>query len=378
MATCKQRKLSLLIAIIMILAFWALPNQSVYAGTSLPAISSSRYVASYTRSSNGRVYAYKDASLSQKTGGYIECSTDECRIIEIRGNSVKVSYPVPGSRKTAWFNREEFTYRDLASYGAKKRFTSSKKVTTYKWKKKANTFGYIASGDVCYLIRGDSSSDWLQVIYPTGNTYKMAWVKGDDIRNVIWPPSSSANTSSNSNTSSPSNRKHVVTNSNKVSLSVPAYRQYDSKWSKVKIGTKTIGQIGCTTTCIAMKYSYQTGKRVTPDQMKKKLSYSNNDILWNSVTKLGYTITSPYRKRINQSIMKKIYEQLKKGKPVIVGGIPSANSSKQHWIVVTGYKGASTSSFKAADFTIIDPNNASRKTLSSFLNYKPYVYRMIY
>ena len=161
-----------------------------------------------------------------------------------------------------------------------------------------------------------------------------------------------------------------------ISLDVPAYRQYD--YGDVYIGTKTIKQIGCTTCCLAMKYSYHTKTETAPDIMMGKLSYDNNNIKWDSVKKLGYTITGKYNTKMTNDIMKTIYTQLKKKKPVIIGGIPSEGSSNQHWIIVTGYKGTNTKEFNAADFTIIDPNKASRITLAAFLDYKPYVYRMVY
>ena len=187
MVNRQKRVLSFLIATVMLFSGWVIPNEKAYAGTALPSISKSKYISTYTYASSGKVYAYKDASLKTKTGGYIACATDECRIYEIKGQAVHVSYPVPGNRKDAWFSREAFTYRDLASNGAQLKFKCTKKVTTYKWKNKSNTFGYISSGDTCYLLRGDASSDWLQVIYPVSSGYKMGWVKGADIRTVIWP-----------------------------------------------------------------------------------------------------------------------------------------------------------------------------------------------
>ena len=167
-------------------------------------------------------------------------------------------------------------------------------------------------------------------------------------------------------------------NSVKISLSVPVFRQYDVNWKNVKIGTKTIGQIGCTTTCLAMKYSYHTGNRTTPDVMKGKLKYSNNDLIWSSVTKLGYSVSGAYNSKLTNNIMSTIYKQLKSGRPVIVGGRTASTSGSQHWVVVTAYKGNSATSFKASDFTIIDPNNSGRTTLQQFMNYKPYVYRLVY
>ena len=171
----------------LMILFWtfiviALSAGTVFAAdTALPPISSSRYLSTYTYSSSGKVEAYTSSSLSSKTGGYIDCGADECRILAVQGNAVQVSYPVSSGRKTAWFSRDAFTYRDLAGDGAQATFVASRKITTYRWKNKGTTYGYIASGDVCFRLRGNSSSDWVQVIYPTGNTWKMAWIHGSDL-----------------------------------------------------------------------------------------------------------------------------------------------------------------------------------------------------
>lgn len=159
-----------------------------------------------------------------------------------------------------------------------------------------------------------------------------------------------------------------------ISLKVPYYMQSDSRWSGVYVGTKTIGKIGCLITSLAMKYSYDTGTTVYPDAMKNKLSFSNNDLYWSSVTALGYTHKS-YSTSITNSIMKTIYTQLKKGNPVIIGG---KSGSATHWVVITGYKGTSTTNFTASDFTINDPSSKSRTTLKQFLNYRPTVIGLVY
>ena len=134
----------LMTVFVMMLLMLTMNVIQAFAGVSLPSISSSKYISTYTYNSTGKIYAYKEAALKNKTGGYIACATDECRIMKISGNAVQVSYPVSGGRKTAWFSREAFTYRDLAKNGAQKSFIASGKVTTYRWKGKSKTFGYIA------------------------------------------------------------------------------------------------------------------------------------------------------------------------------------------------------------------------------------------
>lgn len=95
--------------------------------------------------------------------------------------------------------------------------------------------------------------------------------------------------------------KATVTTKNcnaKITLKVPNYKQYDSRWANVYIDTKTIGQVGCTTTCLAMKYSYQTGTTTYPNAMMKKLTYSGNNVVWSSVNRLGYTVSSAYNTKM--------------------------------------------------------------------------------
>ena len=59
-----------------------------------------------------------------------------------------------------------------------------------------------------------------------------------------------------------------------VSLSVPNYKQMDPQWAETIVAGsgKTMAQIGCATTAIAMMESFRTGTGITPDQMMKKSS----------------------------------------------------------------------------------------------------------
>lgn len=153
-----------------------------------------------------------------------------------------------------------------------------------------------------------------------------------------------------------------------VALKVPDFKQTDARWADVKIGSsgKTIAQIGCVTTGIAMMESYRTGTTVYPDAMSKKLSYSSSgNVYWPSY----YTpVTSSY------GYLNGIYAQLKSGKPVLFGAKKS--NGTQHWVVITGYTGGSTLS--ASGFTINDPATKSRTTLQQFLNVYPNFYKYFY
>lgn len=161
-----------------------------------------------------------------------------------------------------------------------------------------------------------------------------------------------------------------------ISLNVPSYKQYDGRWRYTYIGNKTIGNIGCLLTSLSMKYSYHTHTATYPNTMKWKLAFSNNDLIWSSVTSLGYSITNNYNSYITNSMMSTIYSKLREGKPVIIGG--QRSSTSMHWVVITGYRGTSTSSFNSSNFTIHDPNSSTRTTLNLFLNTYPVVLRLVY
>lgn len=153
-----------------------------------------------------------------------------------------------------------------------------------------------------------------------------------------------------------------------VSLKVPSFKQTDSRWANVQIATsgKTIGQIGCVTTGIAMMQSYRTGTTIYPDAMAKKLTYaSNGNVYWPSDYKV-VTSSSGYLERI--------YDLLQSGKPVLLGAKKSTGS--QHWVVVTGYVGGDT--LTASGFTINDPGSGTRTNLQQFLNAYPTFYKFFY
>lgn len=152
-----------------------------------------------------------------------------------------------------------------------------------------------------------------------------------------------------------------------ISLSVPDFKQTDSRWANVKIGSsgKTIGKIGCATTAVAMMESYRENKTIYPDAMSKKLSYSSSgNLYWPS----HYT---PVTNSINYlSVFK---QKLSQNKPVLFGA--KTNAGGQHWVVVKGFKGGNLT---AENFLINDPGSKSRKTLKQFLNDYPNFYKFFY
>lgn len=151
-----------------------------------------------------------------------------------------------------------------------------------------------------------------------------------------------------------------------VSISVPSFKQTDSRWASYPIGTTggTIETIGCATTAIAMMESCRTGTTVYPNAMAKRLSYTaDGSVYWPS----HYTVST------STGYLTAIYNLLKQGRPVLFGA--KTRSGRQHWVVITGFTGGSLT---AANFTILDPGSNSRTTLQQFLNAYPVFYKYFY
>ena len=160
-----------------------------------------------------------------------------------------------------------------------------------------------------------------------------------------------------------------------VQLNVVDYKQFDSKWSNKVINYSTIGKVGCVTTALAMKYSYQTNTNTTPDKMVSKLTYSSDNLIWSSCTKLGYQVED-VSGSISQKVMQKIYDQLLNNTPVVIGAKKSNGS--QHYVLITGYTGSKGTAFSAENFIINDPGSSKRTKLSEYLALFPNLYKLIY
>ncbi len=164
------------IAILLLSAMLMLAFSMTLLAAALPSISAGKPILCYTLKSSGRVYAYTAANLRTKTGGYIDCPTDECRILKISGNAVQVKYPVSGGTRTAWFARNEFTTYNIVN-GAAEKWTQKTKANSYKHADGKDAYGSISAGDVCYKL--SESGSYMQVIYPVSDGYKMGWVAKD-------------------------------------------------------------------------------------------------------------------------------------------------------------------------------------------------------
>lgn len=150
-----------------------------------------------------------------------------------------------------------------------------------------------------------------------------------------------------------------------VSLSVPNFKQNDSRWADKTVGTsgKPFSQIGCATTAVAMMESARQGKTIYPDVMSQQLRYTPaGDLYWPS----HYTASAE-----PGGYLERIYQKLTQGKPVLLGMKNTYGS--QHWVVVTGFSGGSQ--LAAGGFTIHDPGTYSRTNLGQLLSSYPTFYK---
>ena len=162
---------------------------------------------------------------------------------------------------------------------------------------------------------------------------------------------------------------------NGISYDVPYYNQADPRWGSTYIGTKTIAQVGCLVTSLAMTQSYHTDTEILPDEMRYQLQFDNNSILWAPIIALGYDLEgcsglSTY------AFCQRLYTLLEEHGPVIVGSDNVYGGS--HYVVVTGCTNTDTSTLKTSDFTMNDPGFSNRTTLDEHLAAYPTWFRFFY
>ena len=200
--------------------------------------------------------------------------------------------------------------------------------------------GVLSYGDV--VIRLNTQNGWSRILY---HGTKTGYVSDQYLSTGTQSPSQPSGYSA-------------------ISLNVPSFKQYDSRWANTTIGTsgKTFSQIGCTTTGIAMIESYRTGTTIYPNLMAEKLRYtSGGSVYWPS----HFQVTAT-----KDRYLEKIYTLLKAGKPVLIGG--ATNAGGQHWVVITGFTGGELTE---ANFTIHDPGSQSRTRLQQFISAYPVFYK---
>ena len=198
--------------------------------------------------------------------------------------------------------------------------------------------GTVAKSETVLVL--SSSAYWSRILYD-GN--KIGWVY-----NPYLSPISIQSTSS-------------------ITLNVPSYKQYDSRWAGIKIGSygKTMAQIGCATTALAMMESYRSGSTISPADMTYRVGYTSSGSIYWPENYAQITSSSGY--------LSKIHSLLNSGKPAMLG--MKNSSGGQHWVVIYGYK---SSDISAENFLIYDPGSDSRTNLQQFISSYPNFYKLMH
>lgn len=152
--------------------------------------------------------------------------------------------------------------------------------------------------------------------------------------------------------------------SDAVTLAVPSYKQYDSRWASRRLpgSGEKLSTHGCAVTALAMAESYRTGETVTPtDILAAERFTANGAIYWPTAYTWGDASLATVR------------AALLAGKPVILH-VQKANGST-HFVTVYGFTGGA---LDAANFCILDPGSESRTTLADLLAVYPNIVKTLY
>ncbi|QNM05832.1 SH3 domain-containing protein [Qiania dongpingensis] len=142
----------------------------------------------------------------------------------------------------------------------------------------------------------------------------------------------------------------------RIYLGVADFKQYDGRWANVSLGGsyETIATAGCTTTCLAMAYSYLEGHVTTPDMMEERLFYNDDGLL---------SFPKAYVKISEKDYLSAALEKLQQKIPVLIGC--KRDDGSPHWVLIMGYSGDGVN-LNTEDFLIHDPASEERHTLADF------------
>lgn len=155
----------------------------------------------------------------------------------------------------------------------------------------------------------------------------------------------------------------------RVELDIPLYLQTDERWGKVLLGStkKTMYDIGCATTSLAMSETYLKKKEIYPDELAADAIYTaDGEIGWPRDYYWNYS---------KDMYLDFVYNKLHEGIPVLIGC--ARTNGRPHWVLITGYTGDGTV-LKAKDFKINDPLPYKRTNLQQYLDEYPVFNKLIY
>lgn len=340
----KRSVLSVFLMIVLFLQF-LLPAAGASAEAA-PSVSSSAYCEFIAQKT---IPVYRDAacktrgtsSPAKSYNAYADPG-DVCYILKM-GSTLLISYPTPSGRKQGYVRRS-----DVMKEAPKSHIVSAGKQTTCKTPGGAG-YGYTEAGDSVWICGTYGSSYLLMYEAKSGSRrYKLGFMTISNYKKIVPAPAPKKET------------KHLQ--------GVPNFKQTDSRWAGLTIRSKTIRDVGCLITSMAMSESFRLRKTVTPKDILSTFNFSGNELVWPGRYKTWIATGT------GSASLKKIYDTIKAGKPCIAGAYKG--NSNWHWVLIYGYTNADPNNLKTGNFEINDPNSGSRTSLDQFIADRPYGFRV--
>lgn len=178
-----KKKLTVFLVMLLTLLF----SSEVFA--TIPVISSSRYIKMFNLSGRNDTFVYTNSLLNQrgtsspyKAYNALIYGNDEIYVYQMNSTYAWVSYPTSSGRKQGYVRTSSLTYNNFHINSI---MQSRSNIRTYT-RPGGGSYGSIFKGDNVWTVA--IQGNYVQVVYPTGNTYKMAWIAKSDYYNHIAPP----------------------------------------------------------------------------------------------------------------------------------------------------------------------------------------------
>ncbi len=149
-----------------------------------------------------------------------------------------------------------------------------------------------------------------------------------------------------------------------VVLDAPLYLQKDKRWRGVLLnpdgkGAKTIGEAGCTLSCLAMAETMRRGTEVTPDSLVGKIEMTGDELHWPR----GYEVLARSQKgMLVREAAPVLTACIESGRPALV--CLYSEELGTHWVLVYGYEDMEPDDPQTLNFLIRDPGTKDRITFN--------------
>ena len=149
-----------------------------------------------------------------------------------------------------------------------------------------------------------------------------------------------------------------------VVLDAPLYLQKDRRWRGVLLnpegkGAKTIGEAGCTLSCLAMAETMRTGEEVTPDSLVGRIEMTGDELHWPK----GYEVLARSQEgMLVRDAAPVLTACIESGRPALV--CLYSGELGTHWVLVYGYEDMEPDDPQTLNFLIRDPGTKDRITFN--------------